>query len=48
MQSQANEMIGLGVSLTRTILINSMFFSLFEALKKEINALPDHVSDSVE
>ena len=41
-------MTGLGVSLTRTILINSAFFSLFEALKKEINALPDYVSETVE
>lgn len=30
---------GLGASLTRTCIINMIFFSVFEFLKKEINAL---------
>ena len=38
---------GLGVSLARTVLINSAFFSIFEALKKEINALPDRLTDPI-
>ncbi|KAL9035818.1 MAG: hypothetical protein Q9180_004645 [Flavoplaca navasiana] len=32
---------GLGVSMTRSCLINTIFFSSFEFLKKKINALPD-------
>ncbi|KAI4280847.1 MAG: hypothetical protein L6R38_004123 [Xanthoria sp. 2 TBL-2021] len=34
---------GLGVSMTRSCLINTIFFSSFEFLKKKINALPDPV-----
>ncbi|KAL8652852.1 MAG: hypothetical protein Q9226_004087 [Calogaya cf. arnoldii] len=34
---------GLGVSMARSCLINTIFFSSFEFLKKKINALPDPV-----
>ncbi|KAL8914801.1 MAG: hypothetical protein Q9171_000637 [Xanthocarpia ochracea] len=34
---------GLGVSMARSCLINTIFFSSFEFLKKKINALPDLV-----
>ena len=32
---------GIGVSMTRSCLINTIFFSSFEFIKKEINMLPD-------
>lgn len=34
---------GLGVSMARSCLINTIFFSGFESLKKKINNLPDPV-----
>ncbi|KAL8775628.1 MAG: hypothetical protein Q9209_000124 [Squamulea sp. 1 TL-2023] len=34
---------GLGVSMARSCLINTIFFSSFEFLKKKINALPDPI-----
>jgi hypothetical protein len=32
---------GLGVSMGRSCVVNSMFFSAFESIKKQINALED-------
>lgn len=34
---------GLGVSMARSCLINTIFFSSFELIKKKINSLPDPV-----
>ena len=41
---------GIGVSMTRSCLINTIFFSSFELIKKRINMLPDPVKslDAVE
>ncbi|KAL8873215.1 MAG: hypothetical protein Q9174_001279 [Haloplaca sp. 1 TL-2023] len=36
---------GLGVSMARSCLINTIFFSSFESIKKKINNLPDPVLD---
>ena len=36
---------GLGVSMTRSCLINTIFFSSFELIKKRINSLPDPAVD---
>ncbi|MDI1487356.1 MAG: hypothetical protein OHK93_006625 [Ramalina farinacea] len=35
---------GIGVSMTRSCLINTIFFSSFEMIKKRINTLPDPIS----
>ena len=39
---------GLGVSMARSCVINTIFFSSFEFIKKRINALPDPVIEPVE
>ena len=36
---------GLGVSMARSCLINTIFFSSFELIKKRINSLPDPASE---
>lgn len=36
-------MLGLGVSMARSCVINTIFFSSFEWMKKQINNLPDRV-----
>jgi hypothetical protein len=33
---------GIGVNITRSTLSSVAFFSVFEAMKKYINAMPDH------
>ena len=38
--------IGLGVSMARSCVINMIFFSSFEAVKKHINALNDPLPDT--
>ncbi|MCJ1458872.1 hypothetical protein MMC28_009246 [Mycoblastus sanguinarius] len=39
---------GLGVSMARSCTINTIFFSSFEFIKKQINQLPDPVLESVD
>jgi hypothetical protein len=39
----ADDMLGLGVSMARSCVINTIFFSSFEWMKKQINNLPDRV-----
>lgn len=41
-------LLGLGVSMARSCVINTIFFSSFEWIKKHINALPDPVIEPVE
>ncbi|KAL2051598.1 hypothetical protein ABVK25_008012 [Lepraria finkii] len=43
-----NQYRGLGVSMARSCVINTIFFSSFEWIKKHINALPDPVIEPVE
>ena len=40
--------LGLGVSMARSCLINMIFFSSFEFVKKRINNLPDPVPDPID
>ena len=41
--SEADNISGLGVSMARSCVINTIFFSSFEWMKKQINNLPDRV-----
>lgn len=43
-----NQYRGLGVSMARSCVINTIFFSSFEFIKKRINALPDTVIEPTE